>query len=387
MATNGFLPLIEAFLALALSLAALATVSTVVVEALHRTIRLRFKTQRLILEGLFDEYVAPRLQGQDAANLQTLRQDFMDNVLKSPLTRRLRLKMLGNGIDLSPEDVLRRLPETKLFQQAKAQARQQIEDELLRLADRYESYAKDASDYFKRRAQMTSLIVGVVFALLANVDGLRMFESYRADPALTAQVIEQLDNEADRLGEIADGTDEAAAVRQQVSDIRARMAELSAAGLPIGWKFYPNCFAGPLLPSGQTARVDCRGAAVSLVADGMKLKAPVGNLESLWLTASHDTAGFLQWLAAVIVTGLMIGLGGPFWYDVARRLMQARSTLRGRTPDAPTQTPQPGTAAFVQTAGVAPAPVLAGRAALVQKIALEAEADSATDGAPSLGNP
>ena len=51
---------------------------------------------------------------------------------------------------------------------------------------------------------------------------------------------------------------------------------------------------------------------------------------SLLLTVRHDATGFLLWLFTVVLTGVLIGLGGPFWYDLAMRLSQVKQAIAGK---------------------------------------------------------
>lgn len=39
---------------------------------------------------------------------------------------------------------------------------------------------------------------------------------------------------------------------------------------------------------------------------------------------------FALWLFSVLLTGILIGLGGPFWYDAVRGLARAVQVVRGR---------------------------------------------------------
>ena len=39
--------------------------------------------------------------------------------------------------------------------------------------------------------------------------------------------------------------------------------------------------------------------------------------------------GVLRWLFGVFITGTLIGLGGPFWFDVATKLSSFRQRIRG----------------------------------------------------------
>jgi hypothetical protein len=51
-------------------------------------------------------------------------------------------------------------------------------------------------------------------------------------------------------------------------------------------------------------------------------------------TALNDLAGFALWLLMVVMTGVLIGLGAPFWFDVAKRLAQIRKGLQSATASA-----------------------------------------------------
>jgi hypothetical protein len=46
-------------------------------------------------------------------------------------------------------------------------------------------------------------------------------------------------------------------------------------------------------------------------------------------TGGSDPWGVLRWLFGVSITGALIGLGGPFWFDVATKLSTVRQKIRG----------------------------------------------------------
>ena len=52
-------------------------------------------------------------------------------------------------------------------------------------------------------------------------------------------------------------------------------------------------------------------------------------LTQIFLTGVKDPGGFLKWLLVVAITGTLIGLGGPFWFDVARKLSDLGRKIRG----------------------------------------------------------
>jgi hypothetical protein len=48
-------------------------------------------------------------------------------------------------------------------------------------------------------------------------------------------------------------------------------------------------------------------------------------------TLRVDWARFLSWFMVVMVSGILIGLGAPFWFDIAKRLSAIRKGLHSAT--------------------------------------------------------
>jgi len=105
------------------------------------------------------------------------------------------------------------------------------------------------SNYFKRRAQLLSFVVGVILAIVVNINGIRLFERYLSDPELTATVIAQSDNIESALAsaqkrQAAESDKEADNIREikaALNQFNKLMGNFMGQGLPIGWNFYPNC--------------------------------------------------------------------------------------------------------------------------------------------------
>ncbi|MCP3953104.1 MAG: hypothetical protein GY697_12930, partial [Desulfobacterales bacterium] len=45
-------------------------------------------------------------------------------------------------------------------------------------------------------------------------------------------------------------------------------------------------------------------------------------------TLINDSKGFFVWFFSVFLTGILIGLGAPFWFDIAKRLSAIRKGLQ-----------------------------------------------------------
>jgi len=275
-----------------------------------------------------------------------------------------------SGLDADPsiydkislEHVLRKLIETDAVQKHAAQAGDDLKKELEKLARKFEEYNSAIGAAFKRRAQTYSTIIAVLFAIVANVDGLRIFEAYLNDKNLRETVIAQQESfettfenalerqealaakvtalkeaQKDLAEHSAGGSTDAAAqeryeeaVTQAEKDlaeaaglkqistnaekIRNEFAALVDLGIPMGAAFYPFCgrsFLGFLSDEGQSP--------ASAEKSGCGDTAPA--------TESQDL--FFWWLR-VIGTGMLIGLGAPFWFDVAKRIAAVRTMLGGK---------------------------------------------------------
>ena len=227
--------MLDAILAMVLTLATLATIATIVMEACLRTTRMRKKNLVQIMKLMNNELDI----GPLGLNPEE-RKQFIEGVIRNPacgvsdvLSKKFEasspedlLKFIGydhysdknlfvNAIrhigifvrqifgdakrtglydSVTMEHVLRRLVEVESVQRRSRVAGRSLKIELNRLARKYEEFGSGVSANFKRHAQAWSIAVGVVLALVANIDGLRIFEAYLEDKALTQKIIAQQEN-------------------------------------------------------------------------------------------------------------------------------------------------------------------------------------------------
>ena len=428
--------LLDAFLAFALTLAALATVVTIFMETGLRVLRMR-KRNLMELMKLFDRELA-----SGSFRLQVaMRTKFFESVVRNPagasiagpyggglckavtavlgfLPRLMgsirkgvsgrvqpdaeqpdtdtnavidKLKeynwcRLGRDVydKVSLEHVLRRLAENDLVVLGLQTQKDVAKAELDRLARKFEELSSAISADFKRRAQIWSIVLGVVFAVGANVDGFRIINAYIADDRLTQAVISQqatfesaaaeaeerrnmldaLTGEVDAAlkaiedaGGVGDDEQKAAlsaalealaqetspqAIQESAQRAATAFAGLESLGIPIGWGFYPACPYGSddkdiWQAAGQRCgRIlesipDCGEEVPSASCRGLHFWTPtewtfLGRINA---TVRRDLSGSLQWLVIAVGTGLLIGLGAPFWFDVAKRLSEVRKMFSG----------------------------------------------------------
>lgn len=363
--------LLDSFLAFALTLAALATVVTVIMEIFIRVLRLKAGNQVALVDELVTRCISSELVAKD---LEAIR----EQVLNNPFARRtsqslwghladivswLPSKLLPNWTrngryyeDISLEHFLRRVLEVPVLETVLGnEFAETIEDKLERASRRYDEYRSALADQFKRDAQFWSVAVGLLFAVAFNIDGFRILEVYLRDPAVREEAIrvlqpaQQGEEAADKAApdaapaaappaeaDAAEGGEETGqaaagaaaepknaeveALQTEVQRLRDQTSLLWGLNLPIGWSYYPFC--QPVEVSGKEPTVV---DPLCPPKDGKDQKD-----EKAEKAEKSESNHFLAWLLRVLGSGLLIGLGAPFWYDVARRLAEVRSAFGGK---------------------------------------------------------
>jgi 23S rRNA maturation mini-RNase III len=193
------------------------------------------------------------------------------------------------------------------------------------------------SDLYKRRIQYISLAVGLVLALILNVDTFQLARSFWEDPALRTAVattakrnISQIENEINQQQAVATPTPPdtlpempstqadseqqrvesaavaQAAVQQSGQQISNTVQQLLDLQLPIGWEYTP--VTEELIATSQLAG----------------LPDPRSNLRNTWNFVPSNTSDWLsnifRKLVGIIVTTIAVAQGAPFWFDLLRRL-------------------------------------------------------------------
>jgi hypothetical protein len=330
--------LLDACLALALTLALFASAVTVLVELFQRAVLHRVKDLRNMLGLAFDRSLATAL-GVNAEETAALRMHFIDAVSTRRGTR--ELVSAGAGLlakafpgrlsavsRIDVDDLLHRLGRDDTFRQRFSTLDVSVlKPALERLVAQFERLEADASALFAARAQRLSFVCGVLLALTVNVDAIRIVNHYVGDPAGTARTIAQLAAVAPGTAQ-AKNTSVPADEEAQIVAVITELQGLSQVGIPVGASFFPYC-----TPPGQH-QID--PACTGLATDGNAWQQIGANL-------SDHGIQLALWLLSVVVTGLLIGLGGPFWFDIASALSQVRNLL-GSVGGKSRETPTPATA-------------------------------------------
>lgn len=339
--------LLDACLALVLTLALFASSVTMLVEALHFILDSRAKALKGMLDAVFDQALKEgdvKLEGKD--NAEALRKNFFEvlgtsrtlaqlkerNDLAGKLTRGAlglldkHSAKVGAVCEVSLQDVLHRFSRTELAKKLGNKNDEVISKLQTSLDGRYSQFEQAASEYFRTKSRNLAFVVGILLALTVNIDAVRMFDAFLADPTLTARTIEQMRAEPKTPPETpASAADAPASKEARVRDALEWAETSRITGFPVGWAYYPYCTP----PGHKQVDLRCLGEKRQAKPLSQRLLATEQMAGKAFLAQVHIGWQGIFWLISAIATGFLIGLGGPYWFDLAVSLGSWRDMLRG----------------------------------------------------------
>ncbi|MEO5337738.1 MAG: hypothetical protein H7841_12720 [Magnetospirillum sp. WYHS-4] len=364
--------ILDAIVAFALTMLIMSMIVAAVVEGLHQAGGLRKRGMRSFLEALYDNVLWQRfkaIEGKKDSEQKEERQKFVDLVVRSrgisssiPRRQDWIAKLTGLGdpavISLTTVQFAERLAMTDvgkaLGKAGQKQGEKFLEEQVNFVLRAFDSVGEEGRDHFKGRAQAISMAVAIVLAFLFNIDAARLFMGFVRDPALVATWVKEGQTILAHTADIqkrqetsgqknlplpdagkapaskdglpaasASGFDDAA---RRLNDVSERMLRAADDGLPIGPLYYPFCQRDT---SGQLRDPTCKRILAEIQerqprSNGAATPTPKA------IKGEHDTGipapGFLailavdwgtaaKWATMTLLAGLLIGLGGPFWYE------------------------------------------------------------------------
>ncbi len=350
------LNVLQAFLALATTMLALATLVTIIIEFVARLSRRRFRLFTQMLRQVFEKELQPLIEAQvkekygtEPATLQNELEKhlttFLDEIRNSPLEPKKdksKFSWLGDwlrwfGADkssqLSTEEFVRRLARSETGRAVYQQASAHLETVVNNINLRYEELMEAMRDYIKNSSTVLSVVIGIILAFSFNVDAVRILNFYLENPNVAEKIANKADEYLKSYEEARERMEKAfaeleasdsadvdskKAAKMELEKMNKRFEQISEAasdleiqGIPIGIDYFPYCRY-------RTLEGDC---------------FPCLDSEARFKNQSFEkrlTLDYLFWILKILITGMLIGLGGPFWYDAVRGLMRTTQLFRGR---------------------------------------------------------
>lgn len=332
--------ILEGAAAFAVVMIVLSTIVTGISEAMLRLLAVRQAVLADAIERLIVDEIVPSVKDKltgvldmDAdGDLSGADVDMLKEKLTlSPLaekTLKIPFATMRFGHErITTYSLLQRIAKSELGDALAKAGRAELREKLTDIARTYERYAAAAAERFRYKAHRYTAIAAVLFAFGANVDAGRVFVYLMDDPSVRAQLFAQAeqaktDNDAaiERLRAAQTGEGEASL--EEVSEAVDGLASSLAAyrtdlRLPIGPSYYPYCGSG----------------LSELTIFGFELD----EVFTATNCAGNPDRSYFGWAAYTLLAGVLIGLGGPFWYRVysslSRIIGMARSFGGGEVID------------------------------------------------------
>src|SRR5688572_24478670 len=205
---------LNAALAFAITMLVLSMVVTTLVETLHRIFGLREKALAILLGNFYDRILYSRsgsaLRGdgdrRTFIEMMTINRGPVGRAPMTALSRHLGIDSVSedrkflNWIwsgrrlgSLSLTAFMERLGGSdygvQLVSHAGAAGDKGVEWVLKDIAQKFDAFGAEASQYFESRARLLSVIVGFVLAFAINVNAFVLFETFMKRPDVTEAVI------------------------------------------------------------------------------------------------------------------------------------------------------------------------------------------------------
>ena len=313
------MPILDAALAFTLTMLVVAHGVTLIVGLLHRLSGTRSDLLDRMLRDFFDGELRPvvdlelkrrsgRLHVRTAAPLSELARDLRARDLFGDVRAR---KLEG----VSTEELIERLERTDFGGELLRLLGDDARPVFAALGRSWEAIGERFTDSFRRHSRRWATGVAFALALVINIDSVTMLDAYLRSPHLRDEAIDRMEAIVsayeESAAEDADSQEDATPEELEAAfeETREHLELLARSGLPMGWSYPPHaCAFGQPHPSADesdTTPAACAG----------------------WPWSGLD---WIAWLFGVALTGLLAGLGAPFWYDTVG--VVSRLVTRSRTP-------------------------------------------------------
>lgn len=329
--------ILEGAMAFAVAMIIFSTMATGIVEVFLRFAHTKPKLLADAIHKMFSRALSDETSDihefvkSKGFDVEDLAKDLRDRLTENPAAKPLNAPDAKGGkyrVDvLTTAAFLKRFSQTDIgkavIQQAKDRAKasgvkdeaEEVKKALREWTDTFERYRATANERFRKNTHIATVLVAVAMALAFNIHAGRLFmgvmgsegaelrnaliesaedrhSAYVAAEHQLNATLARLESEPNIDGEL----------EQQIKDLRAVVDELSTdeavALMPIGTDYYPHCHF-----SGATDVPE-------------QCTTPLASLS------------LLGWFVNALLAGVLIGLGGPFWYRVFSSLSQLTQALK-----------------------------------------------------------
>ena len=179
----------------------------------------------------------------------------------------------------------------------------------------FENSMTRVSGGYKRRAQVWSIMIGILLTVMFNADAFQLMKYFWKEPLMQEALMQTAEKYLGTYqGDLELSTDQILVLKQDLFQI----------GLPFGWFGSPinldkDVFVSPEVGMEMSCTMFPKGA---LDLYGIR----VGNLCYPFANTPlpSDVMGWVLKLTGLAVTGLALAQGAPFWFDLLKKVVNVR---------------------------------------------------------------
>lgn len=320
---------LEAAMAFCVVMMVLSTMVTVLVESFyHRLFKLRQRGMRQLVAALYTDVIAPRLQLETrvaagfSKKITTLRYMPFDKQLtgfSGWFRKHWHRVIVGREVQsLTALEFIARFADTDAGRALATKAQQlgvavaplYLSDFLDDVSEKFADYGNSTREYFAKRAQMVSVLLSIVLVLVLNLNVVDVFSTVLRDDKVRQQLLAQ--------SELVSLT-----MQQQQQAADAAVQQLAgAAPATTGAVTDATVAAAPPHLSHEKSVAELQTSMQQSLDLLQNAAIPMG---APW---PQQFPELLERMALVIFSGLLVGLGGPFWFDTFRKLSSIAGVIR-----------------------------------------------------------
>jgi hypothetical protein len=373
---------LEAILAFAVTMMALSTMVSMIVETFHRVAGLRERGLCFMTEQVFQKVILPKISvAQETAAQKSNRKNgafdpkafaavltsnrFIPQNDMAPWYKKIIpfLFLKGKSMKtMTTLEFIERLGESpaghQLLQDANRRGKAYLDMIISDIANKYEDFGESAREYFTRRARLVSVGIAVVLAFSINFDAIHVFKAYLSSQSIRAALIEKGDDIAGKLKKQEEKLNE---YLGDIEKEKQNKDKKTAEAPGTSGEAEPNPANTEKGGAGDNTGQDSAGSKQTdpEQASIQKIKENQKNIKNLyddllgygvpigWNYAPFNAAApkwdnlnswkkcllCIGWFISVLIGGFLIGLGGPFWFDFYKRMSVFTNLVKGLQSD------------------------------------------------------
>ena len=303
------MPYLDATLAFALTMLAVSSLVSYLVKLMRGTAKIRNEVMKKMLKDYYDEEIKPVITRE----INRLSTDVKKGVSKKLLveTNNYKPNLFTNKemetlVEATTEEIQERLKRSTLGTQLLTDLGEKADAVFDELGKRYEVVGKKFTESFRDGLKWWTFGVALVLALVINIDSIHIAKTYINNQEARNVVIAQKDafeQDYNDLLTTIDEEDKDTVTKQELEqafrDSQEQLNVVTGAGFPIGWSYFPHAYF-----QGE-------------------------NGTSKDFLVRDNFFGWVTWILGTLLTGMLAGLGAPFWFDVVRGISRTVQSVKG----------------------------------------------------------